>query len=882
MKSKEIRASFLDFFKQKGHEIVESAPVVPIGDTTLLFTNAGMNQFKDMFLGSGSRPYKRCADTQKCMRVSGKHNDLDAVGRDSYHHTFFEMLGNWSFGDYYKKDAILWAWELLTDVWKIPKDKLYATVYKTDEEALELWKEVTDIGHERILKFGKKDNFWEMGDTGPCGPCSEIHIDLGPESCDKKDVDHVCSVNGICGRYIELWNLVFMQYNRDEQGKLHDLPAKHVDTGAGFERLAAVLDNRPSNYDTDLFTPIIEQVSQLSNKIYPGNSEAGMPYRVIADHIRALCFTIADGALPGNEGRGYVLRRILRRASRFGLNLGIEGAFLYKLVDTVISVMGSAFPELESKKEHIVLILKNEEDRFSKTLDKGLSLLEDICSDMKNNDTIDGALAFKLYDTFGFPYELTEEIADEKGLRIDKKGFDAEMATQKEQARANQKKGEYIADASIDGIDELTEKSEFKGYSDIETRACVIGIWKNSQKIKKADKGEKVQILLSETPFYAESGGQVGDTGRISNENGLTARVIQTDKIKGLSVSTVEVLSGFLEVNQKIIAETDNIQRSATEKNHTATHLLHAALKKVLGKHVNQAGSLVTPDRLRFDFTHFDKMTPDQILRVEKIVNDQIMRNEKLSVAEMDYNQAVTGGATALFDEKYGDKVRVVEIEGFSKELCGGTHVSSTGEIGSFKVISEASVSQGIRRIEAATGMNAFNHHNYCYHLLEGLGRSLNTNPDNLSEMVEKLKSQLKQKDKEIEKIKQKDMVSGIDDVFGNAIDIKNFKIVPAQVKGLDMPSLRDLADRLMEKAGTGVILAGSAADEKAFIVVKVSKSLTKSIKAGDLVKAMAGICGGGGGGRPDMAQAGGKDPSRISEAVDKGIAMVKEAFGSN
>ncbi|PKK91504.1 MAG: alanine--tRNA ligase [Candidatus Wallbacteria bacterium HGW-Wallbacteria-1] len=880
MNSKEIRAGFIDFFRERGHAFVESSTVVPKGDTTLLFTNAGMNQFKDVFLGIGSRPYTRAANTQKCMRVSGKHNDLDAVGRDTYHHTFFEMLGNWSFGDYYKKEAISWAWELLTDVWGLPKDKLYATVYKDDQEAEDLWKSLTDIDHERILRFAEKENFWEMGDTGPCGPCSEIHIDLGPERCDLSK-PHKCQVNGECGRYIELWNLVFIQYNRDETGALTTLPSKHVDTGAGFERVTMVLQGADSNYSTDVFMPIINEIARLSGTPYPGNCPEGMAHRVIADHIRALTFTIADGALPGNEGRGYVLRRLLRRAARFGLKLGIREPFLHRLIEVVIKVMGEAFPEIVSRRSQVEDVIRNEEEKFARTLGTGLELLDNLIASLpeRGMKIIPGDEAFKLYDTYGFPYELTEEIAVEKGFGVDRPGFDEMMSQQRERARAARKKGVFVAEGGLPGLETIVSGHSFVGYGADETQASVLGIWRDGLEASLLPEGEEGFVLLDRCPFYGESGGQTGDQGILRGSE-LEATVEDTVKLAGACVCLVKVGSGDLGTGMTLTARVSTENRRATERNHTATHLLHRALKDVLGDHVNQAGSLVEPGRLRFDFTHFDRLEKEQIRDIENRVNSRILADLPVNVNEMGYDEAMGTGAMALFEEKYGDRVRVVEVEGYSRELCGGTHVSRTGMIGSFRVVAEASVSQGIRRIEALTGHRCLQLLDTSRETVDQICHVLGAPADGVVKAVENLRETLREKEREINQLRDTAMMSEMDTFLSRSIEVEGVRVVPAIVRGVEMDKLRTLADRIMEKiGGRGVVVTGSDHDGKAFLVAKVSRDLISSVKAGDLVREMASICGGGGGGRPDMAQAGGKDPSKIAEALEAGVSMARKAL---
>ncbi|MDP4117037.1 MAG: alanine--tRNA ligase, partial [Bacteroidota bacterium] len=695
MTSNEIRKQFLDFFESKQHRIVHSAPVVPFDDPTLLFANAGMNQFKDVFLGTGSREYKRAADTQKCIRVSGKHNDLEEVGNDTYHHTFFEMLGNWSFGDYYKAEAIEWAWELLTDVLKLPKERLWATVYRTDDEALELWKTKTDIKHDHILRFDEKDNFWEMGETGPCGPCSEIHINL------TDDYNNPKYVNAGVPECIEIWNLVFIQYNRDENGTLHELPAKHVDTGMGFERLCAVIQQKPSNYDTDVFMPIINEISKLSGVPYEKEDDK-IAMRVIADHIRTLTFAITDGAVPGNDGRGYVLRRILRRAARYGRKLGLNDPFFYKLVEVVSANMGDVFPEVVEKKNYVVKVIKGEEESFNITLDRGIELFNKVVEQLENEGVkiIPGETVFKLYDTFGFPADLTNVMAKERNFSIDEAGFDALMKKQKEMGREATKDKFASVSASYDNLNDFNLSSEtdtvFAGYEEVALTAEVIGC--------KSDNGKSL-VVLNKTPFYVEAGGQIDDLGKIV-VNDIELPVVDVFKLDGKVVHVVDNPAGVeIKIGSKVIAAIDVARRWDIMRNHSATHLMHAALRKVLGSHVHQAGSYVGPDRLRFDFAHFAKLTKEELATIEKMVNEEIRKNIPTNHhRNIDFENAKTMGALMFFGDKYGDKVNVVQFDDISMEFCGGTHVTNTSQINMFKIISETSSASGIRRIEAVTG----------------------------------------------------------------------------------------------------------------------------------------------------------------------------------
>ncbi len=863
MTSKEIRQQFIDFFKEKQHTFVPSAPVVPLDDPTLLFTNAGMNQFKDIFLEKGSRDYKRAVNSQKCIRVSGKHNDLEEVGRDTYHHTFFEMLGNWSFGDYYKAEAIRWAWELLTEVWKLPKDKLYATVYTTDDEAADLWAGETDIAPERILRFAEKDNFWEMGATGPCGPSSEIHIDLGADHCDKKGEAHVCGVNGECGRYIELWNLVFIQYNRDEQGRLHPLPKKHVDTGAGFERLVAVLQNKPSNYDTDVFMPLIRFIGEITGNDYNTSPEQ-VAFRVIADHVRMLTFSIADGALPSNEGRGYVMRRILRRAARYGRKLNMKQPFIFKLVPKVVELMHEAYPELPARSEHVMSVIRKEEEQFNRTLDRGLDIFEKIKTDLKNNGqtVIPGDQVFKLYDTYGFPVDLTAVLAEENGLTIDNAGFETEMETQRARARAHSRFGsQNVSDTQWTVVSEGTD-SEFTGYESMNTETEI-------RRFQSDENG--LRVILAQTPFYAESGGQVGDTGVIRGAH-FELQVTDTIKEGGQIIHLCPAQTDFKPARAKVTATVTVSRRRDIMKNHTATHLLHAALRQVLGEQVHQAGSLVEAERLRFDFTHSDKITPEQIRAIETIVNTKIQENLPVQTAEESYKAAQERGAMALFGEKYGDVVRTVTIPGFSLELCGGTHVHATGEIGGFLIQAESSISSGVRRIEAITGSALVSWILNARDRFTRIGSLLNAKEDAITERIGELLEQKKTLTKELNRLSAARLFDQIDRIIARAEERNGIKVITFHTNDVDMNQLKDLGDRIRSQSKQTVGLISGENDSKLHLVCIVSDDLVqaKTFKAGDLVREAAKAAGGGGGGKPHLATAGAKDASKLPAAVER------------
>ncbi|MBT4828930.1 MAG: alanine--tRNA ligase [Candidatus Marinimicrobia bacterium] len=846
MKSAEIRQSFIDFFKDRGHQFIRSSPVVPNDDPTLLFTNAGMNQFKPIFLNQTTPKNLRVVNSQKCIRVSGKHNDLEEVGVDTFHHTFFEMLGNWSFGDYYKKEAIQWAWELFTEVWGLDKDRLWATVYEDDDEAFDLWTEVTDIADNRVLRCGKKDNFWEMGETGPCGPCSEIHYYVGddPENQDPKGVNNT-------DEYWELWNLVFIQNNRIDANTLEDLPEKHVDTGAGLERIATIIQGKKSNYDSDLFLPIIHKIESLSDFSYKENP---IPFRVIADHIRMLCFAIVDGALPSNEGRGYVLRRILRRAARFGRSIDLAEPFLFKLVPTVGEVMGSIFSEVVDKRSHIEKVIRAEEVSFNQTLDRGINHFDKIISKL-DGDEIGGADAFKLYDTYGFPLDLTELMARERELTVDVDGFDSEMAEQKKRAKdAGKFKGSTDSTEWI--IVSEGDDSTFLGYESLESK---------SQIRRYTFQGDSILVVLDQTPFYAESGGQIGDMGTI-NGRGIELAVLDVKKENN---SFIHICKGVMTEQREVNCKVDSSRRQSTMNNHTATHLMYKALKYILGDHVNQAGSLVHPDYLRFDITHFEKITADQIIEIESIVNQQILLNTKLDVTIKSFDDAKAAGAEALFGEKYGDEVRVVRVGDYSLELCGGTHVKQTGDIGSFKVTEEASLSSGVRRIVAITGQKAVEEMQSNATVLLTLQQLLNTPPSGMAERISILLQEKKDLGK---KLKQKIIQSSSEiDLLSDSETVGDHTIIIKKISVETIDELKGLGDQLFNKLTSGIGILFSEGDEKPFAVVVVSKDLNENgIFAGKLAKEIGGFIGGGGGGKSHLATAGGKENAAIIPALEK------------
>ncbi|OGU60107.1 MAG: alanine--tRNA ligase [Ignavibacteria bacterium GWF2_33_9] len=842
MNAKEIRNSFLKFFEEKNHRIVSSAPVVPHGDPTLLFTNAGMNQFKDVFLGTGSREYSRAVDTQKCIRVSGKHNDLEEVGVDTYHHTLFEMLGNWSFGDYYKEEAIEWAWELLTEVWKLDKERLYATVYRTDDEAYDIWKKF--LPESRIQRFDEKDNFWEMGETGPCGPCSEIHYDKTP------GMTGGSLVNAGSPDVIEIWNLVFIQYNRNSSGVLEPLKYKHVDTGMGFERIVSVIQGKPSNYDTDVFMPIISEISKMCGIAYPEDikDKNGIAMRVIADHLRTLSFAIADGALPGNDGRGYVLRRILRRASRYARNLGFKEPIVYKLVDILIETLGDVFPEIVSERKTIERVIRGEEESFLATLERGLAIFEEIASkpeSLKNN-CISGLDAFLLYDTFGFPLDLTQLIARERGMSVDVEDFERNMELQKERSRAARKS--HAAEVSSITGDYVTE---FTGYNEFESKGKILFV-------------EDDKVVLDKTPFYAESGGQISDTGTLLI-GGDSYKVKDVQKIGNFRVHicdrNVEPLIG-----QDAVAKIDIDRRKKIMRNHSATHLLHEALRQILGNHIKQAGSLVHPDYLRFDFNHFEKVSPENIRKIEKIVNRKIFEEIAVDIQEHTIEEAKKNSKVKMFfGDKYGDVVRVLTMDpNFSIELCGGTHVKNTADIGFFKITTETAISAGVRRIEAITGPGIEDY-------IDNLLSIISDKNHEKAELLDKIK----QLEKEVSSFKLEQMTSGVDEILANAKNFENIKVATAEIPDTDMDSLRNLGDELRNKLGkTGIGLLATISGDKVQLCCVVTDDLKNKFPAGKLIGSAAKFLGGGGGGKPHMATAGGKDVAKLPELLERFIEI--------
>ena len=873
MTGNEIRTQFLNYFKKHQHRIVRSSSLVPQDDPTLLFINAGMVQFKRVFLGEDKRDYVRATTSQKCVRAGGKHNDLENVGYTARHHTFFEMLGNFSFGDYFKEGAIEFAWDLLTNGYGLPGDKLYGSIYLDDDEAYELWRKNIGLPDDRIVRFGEEDNFWSMGDTGPCGPCSEILIDRGEEyGCDRPD----CAVGCECDRYLEIWNLVFMQFNRDASGKMTPLPKPSIDTGMGLERIVAIIQDVPTNFDTDLILPIIRQTEDLAQQRFGESRETDVAMKVIADHSRAAAFLIGDGIMPANEGRGYVLRRILRRAIRYGRNIGLSRPFLHKTAAVVFDIMKPAYPELSEAAAFITNIIENEEVRFLETLDTGLKLLNDTLSEIKvrGETRVPGDVIFKLYDTFGFPVDIVRDVVRDENMSLDLEGFDSAMDAQRARSRS------VATFASIsDAYKKLSArgfKPEFRGYEMLTTDSKVKLIVEGDREISEAAAGQSVELVTDETPFYAESGGQVGDCGKITARN-FEMEVVDTIKDPtGLIIHKGNIIAGKIKKGQKVTLSVDGAKRKATALNHTATHILHAVLREVLGEHVKQAGSLVAPDRLRFDFTHFSQVTPETLVEIETRVNRRIRENVPAETEEMEAEAAFDSGATALFEEKYGDRVRVISLSNFSKELCGGTHTGRTGDIGLFKIVSESSIASGVRRIEALTGQGALEYVQKASRMLEETAHLVKEKPDTLAPKIKKMLNDLKALEKEIDHLKAK-MASDAAELEGEAIQtINNTKVLIQKVTVDNPAALRDMADRLKEKIKSGIVVLASVNGPKAFLIVGVSKDLTDRFHAGKLIKQIAATVGGSGGGRPDMAQAGGTQPENLDQALKKAYEVIE------
>ncbi|GAB0111629.1 alanine--tRNA ligase [Pseudoalteromonas distincta] len=861
MTTAQIRQQFLDFFASKQHQIVPSSSLIPGNDATLLFNNAGMVQFKDVFLGAESRPYTRATSSQRCVRAGGKHNDLENVGYTARHHTFFEMLGNFSFGDYFKQDAIKFAWEFLTEVVSLPKEKLLVTIYHDDEEAFGYWANEIGLPEDRIIRIATSDNFWSMGDTGPCGPCSEIfydhgeHIWGGPPGSPEEDGD----------RFIEIWNLVFMQYNRQSDGTMLPLPKQSVDTGMGLERISAILQGVHSNYEIDLFQGLIAAAASVTN----AQDMDDKSLRVVADHIRSCAFLISDGVMPSNEGRGYVLRRIIRRAVRHGNKLGAQGSFFYKLVAALIEQMGQAYPELAKQQEIIEKVLRIEEEQFGKTLERGLAILEESLSDLKG-DIIPGDLVFKLYDTYGFPADLTADVARERQMTIDHQGFEECMAVQRKTA---QQAGKFGADYNEQLKSE--KLTEFKGYDSTHHSATVVEIFAGGEAVQLLEDGQQGIVVLDRTPFYAESGGQTGDTGTITVAGG-EFNVTNTTKL-GNAFAHHGTVQGRIGVNDKVDATIDDARRDSIKKNHTATHILHEALRQLLGDHVGQKGSLVQPDRLRFDFSHFEAVTKDELREIERVVNDEIRRNFALNTELMAIDDAKAKGAMALFGEKYDDEVRVVTIGDYSIELCGGTHVERAGDIGLFKIVSESGIAAGVRRIEAVTGADAVAYVSEQEQQLSDVAALVKGDSASVLEKVTALLEKSKGLEKQIAQLSDKLASAAGASLLDSVVEINGVKLLVANVEGTESKALRGMVDDLKNKIGSGVIALGVASGDKVSLIAGVTKDLTGKVKAGELVNHMAGQVGGKGGGRPDMAQAGGSEPQNLAAALDSVTAWLTE-----
>lgn len=867
----EIRRAFLKFFEEHGHTLVPSSGLIPKDDPTLLFTNSGMVQFKNCFLGLEDRGYTRAASSQKSVRAGGKHNDLENVGFTARHHTFFEMLGNFSFGDYFKKESISWGWEFLTEKMGLPKEKLWITIYQEDDEAFEIWNKIMGVPADRIVRMGMDSNFWMMGETGPCGPCSEILYDQGPGvGCGRPE----CSVECDCDRHLELWNHVFTQFDRDKDGHFHPLPKPNIDTGMGLERLAAVIQGVSSNYDSDLFTPIIRFVSKISGKAYGTSEDSDVSMRVIADHSRAVTFLIGDGCLPSNEGRGYVLRRILRRAARHGKLLGLDKPFLNEVVSVVVETMKDAYPDLSDKESFIRKVIVNEEQRFIETLDSGLKILSEEVATLKKSGQpiVPGEVVFKLYDTFGFPVDLTADIVKKDRLTLDMEGFEKAMEAQREKARESWKgSGEQAIADSYKKLAVRGVSTEFIGFHGVtEATSCITAILKKDETVDALAEGENAEIFVEETPFYGEKGGQVGDTGVIEGE-GFRFEVWDTQwPLDNLITHIGKLKKGDIKVGDRASMKVDRAIRRATEAHHSGTHVLNAALKKTLGDHIKQSGSLVNPERLRFDFTHFSRIDEAEMDKIEIIANQIIRENAAVETRLLPKEEAMKTGAAAVFDEKYGDVVRLVKMGDFSMELCGGTHVERTGDIGALKVISESSVAAGVRRIEAVTGEEALKYFKKVETELKKSAALLKANPLELSERIEKIQKHQKELEKEIDSLNSRLATKDLSDLFKKVKEIKGIRVLATVVDAADVKTLRDFGDKLRDKIQSGIILIGSKAGDNAMLLCLVTKDLTDKYHAGNIIKEIAPIVGGSGGGRPDMAQAGGPKPEKLKQALKK------------
>jgi len=870
--SYQIREAFLTFFERNGHTRVASSSLIPFNDPTLLFTNAGMNQFKDVFLGTERRPYKRAASSQKCMRVSGKHNDFKEVGHSTRHHTFFEMLGNFSFGDYFKDDAISLAWELVTKDFSVDPRRLWITVFQEDDQAWEIWHRKIGIPAGKIVRLGEEDNFWAMGDTGPCGPCSEIHYDFGTSPLpDHGQCDLACS----CGRWVEIWNLVFMQFNRDSSGKMSPLPSPSIDTGMGFERITTILQGKATNYDTDLFQSLLKLISDVANTEYGANLNDDVSMRIIADHSRAATFLVADGQYPGNDKRGYVLRKIMRRAIVHGKKLKINEPFLYRVAGEVGEVMKQAYPQLAAARETVARVIKQEEEGFAETLSLGLRDFYDRTKRLKSagSRVLPGDVAFFLYDTRGLPLEIIEDLAQENALEVDEIGFAKALDEQRERSRQDYEAGktrEQVVEAAFEG------KTSFVGYDysqPVQASLCAIRI--DGAPAQKIESGQKGELVLDPTPFYAEAGGQVGDTG-ILLRGESRARVLDTFYRGTTIIQLAEIERGNFQIGDTVDAVVDIERRKLTMKNHTATHLLHAALRKILGAHVKQAGSLVAPDRLRFDFTHYAPLTVGEIEKIEDDVNHQIWRNAPVETRVLDLEDAMKSGAVALFGEKYQEQVRVVEIPGFSKELCGGTHVPATGTIGSFKIVSEAGISAGIRRLEAITGPAALARFRSGEELLDYIQSQYKVARQGIPALLEKLHAQVRDLQKQVGEIKVASIRSGMSQIVAQARQVAGVKVVAHALPQTDRTSLRTLADELKHRLGSGIVILGTPLDGKVALVVMVTEDLCQRISAGKIIREIAPLVGGSGGGKAEMAEAGGKDSAQLADAIERSYSIVE------
>ena len=879
MNFRQIRAKFIDFFKERGHEVVGSSSLIPRDDPSLLFTNAGMVQFKGLYLGTEKRSYSRAVTSQKCVRAGGKHNDLENVGYTGRHHTFFEMLGNFSFGDYFKVEAIQWAWELLTEGYKLPPDKLWASVYKDDDEAFKIWEKQIGVPSDRIVRLGEADNFWVMGDTGPCGPCSEILIDQGESvGCGRPE----CAPGCECDRYLEIWNLVFTQFDRDPSGKLTPLASPNIDTGMGLERIAAVVQGVTSNYDTDLFRDIISFTEDIAEKRYGDDEKQDVSFRVIADHSRAAAFLVCDGVLPSNEGRGYVLRRIIRRALRFGMVLGIRDPFLHRVAGRVIDIMGVDYPDLLSSRGFIEGITLNEEKRFAATLYHGMKILQDSIEEVKEKKepTIPGAVVFKLYDTYGLSPDIVQDVAREEALKVDLEGFERAMARQRSMSQESWKgSGEEEIPDVYRALTNRGVKSEFLGHESLALSAKITALLKDGQEVGSAKPGERIEVVLDRTPFYGEAGGQVGDKGWLAGD-GMRVKVTNTLKVgDDLIVHQGEVEQGTLSPSARVEARVNEEERRATALNHTATHLLHAALRETLGNHVKQAGSLVSPQRFRFDFSHFSQVDHETLKEVERHVNRHIRMNLQLTTEVLSREEALKTGAMAIFEERYGEQVRVVRVgDGVSMELCGGTHVHRTGDIGLFKILSESAVGANVRRIEAVTGEAALEYAQSQEEELRNMALLLKTSPDQLEDRVEKLLKEQKQKERELESLRAKLLSTQSGDLLEGIREIRGAKLLVRLVEADSPKELRDFADRVKEKLHSGVIVLGAKKDDKAMLLCMVTKDLEKRFKAGQIISRLSEMVGGKGGGRPDMAQGGGSNPEELGRALEEAVRIIESS----